>query len=377
MKKAVYLLLVLAMIMGLTACGSDEETTAAQTEAPVTTTAEETTTEAPTTQAPTTTAAETTTEPETTKAELEEGMVYSYLTGLPVPEEIGNRRPISVMLNNIYDAIPQSGINEAGVVYEAPVEGTITRFMAFYENWDNLEKIGSVRSARLYYTYLSQEFKSVYVHFGQSKYTIEQLKLIDHLNGVDSSGDGVFYRTTDRQSPHNAYASGEGINKGIARYNFDMSYPEDYNGHYVFNHTGEPLNIPDAVPGVKAYPGYTYNKPWFQYNAEDGLYYRFQYGMEQIDDQTNEQTTCTNVIFQFCPSVYFDDNLSLDITTTGTGEGWFISGGQAAKITWQKDENFGVTHYYYANGEEITLNPGRTWVCIIQDRYADDVVIEE
>ena len=32
--------------------------------------------------------------------------------------------------------------------------------------------------------------------------------------------------------------------------------------------------------------------------------------------------------------------------------------------------------YYDADGNEITLNQGRTWVCIIQDSYEDNIVIE-
>ena len=56
-------------------------------------------------------------------------MVKSYLTGLDVPESEGRVRPVAVMLNNIEAGCPQSGIANAGVVYEAPVEGDITRLM--------------------------------------------------------------------------------------------------------------------------------------------------------------------------------------------------------------------------------------------------------
>ena len=56
-------------------------------------------------------------------------MVKSYLTGLDVPESEGRVRPVAVMLNNIKQGCPQSGIANAGVVYEAPVEGDITRLI--------------------------------------------------------------------------------------------------------------------------------------------------------------------------------------------------------------------------------------------------------
>ena len=84
--------------------------------------------------------------PEPTEEPVPEGQVISYLTGEYVPEEIGRRRPVAIMLNNLRPACPQAGIANAGVVYEAPVEGGITRLMGVFEDYDNLDKIGYVKS---------------------------------------------------------------------------------------------------------------------------------------------------------------------------------------------------------------------------------------
>lgn len=83
----------------------------------------------------------------------EETQVKSYLTGENVPESIGRRRPVAVMMGNNSVGAPQSGIGHAGVVYEAPVEGNITRLMGILEDYDELERIGSVRSCRDYYLF--------------------------------------------------------------------------------------------------------------------------------------------------------------------------------------------------------------------------------
>ena len=95
----------------------------------------------------------------------QDGMVRSYLTGQWVPAEAGNRRPVAVMMSNDKAALPQYGINRAGVVYEAPVEGGMNRYMAIIEEYDDLERIGSVRSCRTYYTYFAREFDAVYAHY--------------------------------------------------------------------------------------------------------------------------------------------------------------------------------------------------------------------
>ena len=63
----------------------------------------------------------------------------SYLTGLPVTEELQNKRPIAVMLNNIEAGCPQYGIAKASVIYEAPVESRITRLMGIFEDWEGIE----------------------------------------------------------------------------------------------------------------------------------------------------------------------------------------------------------------------------------------------
>ena len=76
-------------------------------------------------------------------AEEDNGMVRSYLTGKLVPESIGRTKAISVMLNNIQAALPQSGIANAEVVYEAPVEGGITRLMGIFEDYQDVDRVGA------------------------------------------------------------------------------------------------------------------------------------------------------------------------------------------------------------------------------------------
>ena len=78
----------------------------------------------------------------------------SYLTGLPIEEEQQNKRPLAVMLSNIRASCPQTGIEKASIIYEAPVEGRITRLMGLFEDWESIEKIGYIRSSRDYFCIL-------------------------------------------------------------------------------------------------------------------------------------------------------------------------------------------------------------------------------
>lgn len=309
---------------------------------------------------------ETTTEPAEV---LPEGMVRSQLTGQLVDEKIGTRRPISVMLNNLQAAIPQAGIEKAGVVMEAPVEGAICRFQAFFEDYDDLDKIGSVRSARTYFVYYSRQFDSIYLHFGQANYANDALEnpAINNLSGLSAVGNKVYYRTTDRVAPHNAYASAEGIAAGIEDQQYRTHLEKDYTGPFKFAEDDKEVELTNGEPAIKVVPGYYVNKPWFEYNEEDGLYYRFQYGDKHIDELTGNQLAYKNIIFQNCKYESYYGTEYLNIEMQGKGEGKYFTNGKVIDITWEKKDEFGQTFYYDKEGNQITLNQGKTWVCIITE----------
>ena len=82
-----------------------------------------------------------------------DGKMQSYLTGEWKDEGVVKRRNMAVMINNLLQALPQYGISEASIIYEAPVEGRITRLMGFFEDYDDLDHIGSVRSSRDYFIF--------------------------------------------------------------------------------------------------------------------------------------------------------------------------------------------------------------------------------
>ena len=126
-----------------------------------------------------------------------DGMIRSYLTGEMVPVSQGNRRPLAIMMSNDKAALPQYGINRAGVVYEAPVEATMNRYLAIMENYDDLTRIGSVRSCRTYYVYFAREFDAIYAHFGQSTFAKPYLKFIDNINGIEGQGSTAYFRSKD------------------------------------------------------------------------------------------------------------------------------------------------------------------------------------
>ena len=212
-RKGIMVLAAAVLAATLSGCGKKYE------EAAVTTAAE--------TEAEPTRVVVLETEPETEPPETEpeepvervevDGKIRSYLTGEMVDVAIGNRRPLAVMMSNDKESLPQYGINRAGVVYEVPVEGEMNRYMALIEDYDGLERIGSVRSARTCYTYFAREYDAIFAHYGQSTFAKKYLNNVDNINGLDGIGGTAYYRTKDRKAPHNAYTSGERVNKAIEK----------------------------------------------------------------------------------------------------------------------------------------------------------------
>ncbi|RGZ01490.1 DUF3048 domain-containing protein [Clostridium sp. AM58-1XD] len=297
-----------------------------------------------------------------------DGKIQSYLTGEMVDVAKADRRPIAVMISNDKESMPSYGINRAGVIYEAPVEGGMVRYMALIEDYDDLERIGSVRSARTYYIYFAREFNAILTHCGQSTFAKPYLKYVDDINALEGAGGAAFYRSKDKRSPHNAYTSFKLVQTAADNLGFSQDYDEDYAGHYRFAKPDSPtiLTQDNAVDAYKIYPGYQLNNPYFLYDENDGLYHRYQYGAVHSGDEG--PLTAKNIIIQYCQQGYYATTPYLNINVHNREWGYYATNGKAMPVYWVKDGEFGVTHYYDFADHEIELNPGKTWVCIVSTK---------
>lgn len=309
--------------------------------------------------------------------ETREGMVKSYLTGEWIDEEIGKMRPYAVMIGNSSDALPQYGISKADVMYEVPVEGSFTRLMAIFQDLDGVDKLGSVRSCRHYFVYFAKEFDSLYVHYGQAIYAEELLghEDINNISGLDGSMESlVFYRDKERKSPHNAFTTQEGLLAGTEKKGYRTEYDDAYEGHYQFADEEEPELLENGTDALVVSPGYFVNRPWFVYDPDQGIYYRYQFKKEHIDGgapEGEQQLTTKNILIQYCGWSKLDENGYLDVNTIGSGDGKYITNGKVIDVTWKKDNEDAPARYYDGDGNEIKLNPGKTWVCVVRDSYKD------
>lgn len=358
-KRIVYISLLLSAVVFLTGCKKKEETLSILP-------TEETEQVIPTEVG------------EETQEETHEGEVRSFYTGEWVDENLAWNRPVAVMTENTHVTLPQYGVGSADVIYECPVEGGITRLMAIYQNYEELEKVGNVRSCRLYYVYFAKEFGAAYFHAGESKYALDVLNssFIDNVDGITGKGGAFYYRDSSRRAPHNLYTTGEKLSQAMERYGYETKLPEDYEPHYQFTTEDAPNLLEHGADATMVKLYYVDAKPWFVYNEKSGLYERYEFGEKQVDGLTGEQLAVKNIILQNCYSSLKDSgNGTLDIDYLSGGTGTYITNGKAIEITWKRASNTEKTHYYDADGNEIVLNPGKTWVEIVENSRASQNTI--
>lgn len=293
--------------------------------------------------------------------------MYSYLTGEPVDEAVGLQRPFGVMINNLQPAVPQSGLSNAEILYECMVEGGITRLLAIIQDPSQIAKIGPVRSARHYFIDYAMDNEAIFTHFGWSIFAEARINdnNLEHINGMVLDGDGNFFRSQDRVAPHNAYVTGTGLIAEAEKAGYSRNYPEGYTPNLLFNYQDTPLT--EGTEHTTVTIPFSWNSPYFTYNPEDGLYYRFEYGAEHTDMENGEQLKFKNILVQYATYSVISAQDHQDINVCTEGKGLYITDGRAIDITWKKTDVDDNTKYYDQNGNQLVMNQGKTMVEVVPD----------
>lgn len=320
------------------------------------------------------------------------GQIQSYLTGQWIDESKATRRPIAVMVPNNRPAWPQYGLSKAGIIYEAPVEGRITRLMVVLEDFDDLERVGPVRSSRDYYVYTAMGYEAIYCNWGLAIPYVEELinrpevlNVSAAVEGIHNPADEAFARVErpGYSLEFRGYVMIDGVFKAVERLGYDWNYDEQYVPPFLFVADDVRADYTDKEDAYKIYPGgksgnnasgYGAYHPYFEYHEDDHLYYRYQDGKQQIDEYSGEQLTFSNVVFQYCHGEVRDDHDYLAFAVHGEGDAIVFTNGKAIKGKWKRyDGDFTPAKFYDENDEEIIFNQGKTWICNIWKEYGEYV----
>lgn len=276
-------------------------------------------------------------------------------------------RPYAVMINNIAEARPTAGLQDAYLVYEIVVEGGITRYLALFKDVD-VAKIGSVRSSRHYYLDYAMENDAIYTHFGWSYVAEQQIPTlgINNVNGYTTEANAFWRDTTlNRAYEHTAFTSTAKIAEAVK----NRGYRTETNKDLLLNYSVDEIDL-SAMSDAKSatnvsivYSGY--QTASYEYDATNKVYVRSSGGKVDTDLTSKENITVKNIITYQVEDVSYNGDAKLrDLKNIGSGTGYYITNGYAVPITWEKTARDAQTVYKYQDGTEITVNDGNTFIQI-------------
>ncbi len=298
--------------------------------------------------------------------------VPSTLSGLPVDASVNQRPVIGVMIENSEDARPQSGLNQASVVFEAIAEGGITRFLALFQDTQP-DYLGPVRSARPYYVQWCMSFDCALAHAGGSP---EALQNISEWGTKDlNDAPGYFTRISSRYAPHNLYSS---LGK--------LSEYASSRGYNTPNFTGfarkkeQPYKTPAPTAPSKAPASAQDSRKaatsidfaissglfnsHFDYDANANSYHRSQAGAPHtvVDANGNQTDISPKVVVAMIMSYGVASDKHSQYGVVASGQAYIFQDGTVTEATWNKSDTKAPLIFKDAAGKNVPLNPGQTWL---------------
>ncbi|MFQ5614159.1 MAG: DUF3048 domain-containing protein [Anaerolineae bacterium] len=296
------------------------------------------------------------------------------LTGLRLDPELRNQRPVIVCINNDAAARPQHGTSRADVFYEYLMEGYgITRFSGIFYG-ETAERIGPVRSARLINFYLGALYNAPllcsggsdpvrYILKNEAPFPYLDIDLDDPANRRYSVSIGQDYRTR-------LQTDSERFRRWLA--DWGVEEPARMRG---FTFGGLPAGGLPATAIDIPYPTVTGSQVAYTYQPSSGRYLRFLGDAPHLDGSTGQQLALDNVIVQVVPHEATDiveDSLgstSIRLNLFGQGPALVFRDGLAFEGTWRSDSRGDAPHFFDANGVEILLKPGKSWISVVPASY--------
>jgi hypothetical protein len=283
------------------------------------------------------------------------------LTGQPAPGgQVPQRPALAIKVDNYTAARPQSGLNDADIVFEEVVEGGITRFVAVFQ-CQEAPMVGPIRSARAVdVPILDQLSRPVFVHAGGINPVIALVEDGNLINDDVFTHASIIQHPAGRNAPYDTYASTASawaLNPGDTTppaplYTYSSTVPtgtavgsisipfssgnsnnwtwSPINGAWLLSISGKPANVADGtrigVANVVVQTVHVTLGPWLE-NSEGGL---------EVQSQL-----------------------------VGSGPLAVFRNGVEITGTWQRAGLSDTTSLLAADGAPIALDPGKTWVELV------------
>jgi hypothetical protein len=281
------------------------------------------------------------------------------IDGSPLEQADTATRYMTVTIDNVDEALPQSGVASAPLVYEAPVEGGLTRLLLVLpRDMGEILKIGPVRSARPYFVDWAREFDAIFAHVGGSPDALEKIQATPLRDLDEYSNSTNFWRDLARKAPHNVYTSSLLLEKAFEKKNGKdlVLAPWEYKKDAELKDRGE--------TGAVITPYEKLGHSW-KYDTTTNTYIRYTRGKMQ-KDADGKQVAAKNIVVMHTDIEILDDVGRREIKTIGKGKVEIYRDGKVVTGTWHKEGAASRTIFVDENGESIPMNAGVTWIQVVE-----------
>lgn len=290
------------------------------------------------------------------------------LSGVDPEGDVPVRPALAIKVENLPSARPQTGLSWADIVYEQPVEGGITRFIAVYQCQD-ASRVQPVRSARLTDVDILVQFGRPLIGYsggvGSVVRALRKAGIID-VSPENARGARAYRRDPNKRAPHDLYTSTKALYTA-ARGLFEPETPDP-----LFTYDAEVPAAAKSARRVNAPFSSSSDVVW-KWSKSKKAWLRFHGSVPHVSSD-GTQFSAKNVIVQVVQTKLTDVRdangvPSPRVISVGTGKAYVFRDGRVITGTWERKSADDITKFLDASGNEIALTPGNTWIELLpQDR---------
>lgn len=294
-------------------------------------------------------------------------LVRAPLTGRLVTERVASQHPIALMIDDAPAARPQSGFNAAAVVWQAPAEGGVPRYMMIFQDQMPTD-VGPVRSARSYFIAWAAEWRAVYGHVGGSPQAQATLRAQGNgqlvYNADQFRWGGTYYRRIARRpAPHNVYSDGKSLRIMATKVGARNELLKP------FWRFGKDAPLAERPSGGIIRVVYPQSSIEYRYDKATNTYLRGVSGQsKQIDAADGRRVAPKNVVVMMVSFGPLNDGSNknrLEAKNIGSGKAWIATNGRTITGSWKKSSIRGPTRFYDKDGTPVTLTAGQTFIQVM------------
>ena len=306
------------------------------------------------------------------------------ITAEPTDKDLSKSRPVAVVIKNDRTASPQYGLSDAAVLYEASVEGGLTRFLAVYSDVGKVDKVGPVIDSRSYFYDFAANHNAVFVQAGTTtngnKVQVSRgLTALDAIVGEMTPG---FYRDqlliAARGAENSILTDANGLKTRAMQYGISTT---TVNQVLPYTTTDYLLNRDMRGGSYCTFLSIPFSNNMtveYTYSTLTNKYSRSQYGEIHRDAKANKQLSFTNLIIIIADYNTVDIKTGeMNIVNSGKGSGYYIYGGSKIMITWQRTDGANPIKLYEADGlTPLEISSGNTYIAVVSPRLSGKIEFE-